>query len=201
VILAFGIQARRPYGAMTVAIADFDTIGITAKTSLLVCRKLAVVFFCFAIAMSCHNPSPDPQSRFTGRCQREMSSDSMALGSPDHCIRLGVLPDTLARAHRAMIALGEGEPFLIVHYGTDGSGGWRPLDRPLRTLTTLDRFGLVTWKDGTPMLRMLQVPELRRAMGFDDNHRIDIGTRLGASIERAKVRGAWSAKYMWITIP
>ena len=43
---------------------------------------------------------------------------------------------------------------------TDGSGGWQPLDRPLRTLTTLDRFGLVTWDGNQPMLRMLQVDEL-----------------------------------------
>jgi len=40
------------------------------------------------------------------------------------------------------------------------------IDRPLRTLTTLDRFGLVTWEGREPMLRMLQVEELRRAMGF-----------------------------------
>jgi hypothetical protein len=39
------------------------------------------------------------------------------------------------------------------------------LDRRLRTLTTLDRFGLVTWEGREPMLRMLQVDELRRAMG------------------------------------
>lgn len=86
-------------------------------------------------------------------------------------------PDTLARAERAIETLGKGEPFLIVYYGSDGSGGWQPLDRPLRTLTTLDRFGLVTWKNRTPMLRMLQVPELKRAMGFDDDYKLPHGTR------------------------
>jgi DNA (cytosine-5)-methyltransferase 1 len=40
------------------------------------------------------------------------------------------------------------------------------LERPLRTLTTLDRFGLVTWEGSEPMLRMLQVNELKSAMGF-----------------------------------
>jgi len=65
-----------------------------------------------------------------------------------------------------MGALGRGVDFLIVYYGSDASGGWQPLDRPLRTMTTLDRFGLVTWDGDTPMLRMLQVPELKRAMGF-----------------------------------
>jgi len=68
-------------------------------------------------------------------------------------------------------------PFLVVYYGSDGAGGWQSLDRPLRTLTTLDRFGLVTWERDTAMLRMLQVPELKRAMGFDDRFRVDNGTR------------------------
>lgn len=93
--------------------------------------------------------------------------------------------DTLARAERAMDELGKEEPFLIVYYGSDGSGGWQPLDRPLRTLTTLDRFGLVTWKKRTPMLRMLQVPELRRAMGFDKDYRLPVGSRR----DRIKILG------------
>ncbi|MBV8935522.1 MAG: DNA cytosine methyltransferase [Alphaproteobacteria bacterium] len=62
-------------------------------------------------------------------------------------------------------------------HGSDGAGGWQSLDRPLRTLTTLDRFGLVTWEHDTAMLRMLQVPELKRAMGFDDRFRVEFGTR------------------------
>jgi DNA (cytosine-5)-methyltransferase 1 len=85
--------------------------------------------------------------------------------------------DTLARARRAIDELGKGEPFLIVYYGTDGSGGWQRLDRPLRSLTRLDRFGLVTWKGRTPMLRMLQVPELKRAMGFDSSYSLSHGSR------------------------
>ena len=84
---------------------------------------------------------------------------------------------TLERARRGIAALGEGVPFLIVYYGSDGAGGWQRLDRPLRTLTTLDRFGLVEWHTGEPTLRMLQVPELRRAMGFPESFRLERGTR------------------------
>jgi DNA (cytosine-5)-methyltransferase 1 len=84
---------------------------------------------------------------------------------------------TLQRAERAIVALGKGVPFLIVYYGSDGAGGWQSIDRPLRTLTTLDRFGLVTWVGKEPMLRMLQVEELRRAMGFPASHAFDHGTR------------------------
>lgn len=91
--------------------------------------------------------------------------------------REGRAEGTIARAERAIASLGRGTPFLIVYYGTDGGGGWQPLTRPIRTLTTLDRFGLVTWKGRTPMLRMLQVPELQRAMGFSADYRLDHGTR------------------------
>ncbi|WP_201859344.1 DNA cytosine methyltransferase [Microvirga soli] len=84
---------------------------------------------------------------------------------------------TLERAERGIAALGPGVPFLIVYYGSDGSGGWQPLDRPLRTLTTLDRFGLVTWEGREPMLRMLQVPELKAAMGLPEAFRLEYGSR------------------------
>jgi len=77
-------------------------------------------------------------------------------------------PNTLARAQAGIDALGKGVDFLVVYYGSDKAGGWQALDRPLRTLTTLDRFGLVRWRDGEPTLRMLQVPELVRAMGLQD---------------------------------
>lgn len=85
--------------------------------------------------------------------------------------------DTLARAERAFEAIGDEEAFLVVYYGSDGSGGWQPLTRPLRTITTVDRFALVEPSSAGPTMRMLQVPELRRAMGFDDDYRLEVGTR------------------------
>ena len=74
---------------------------------------------------------------------------------------------TLERAARAVAALGDDRQFLIVYYGNDGAGGWQPVTAPLRTITTLDRFGLCEPSAEGPMLRMLQVPELVRAMGDD----------------------------------
>ena len=68
-------------------------------------------------------------------------------------------------------------PFLIVYYGSDGAGGWQPLNVPLRTITTLDRFGLCEPSDEGPTLRMLQVPELARAMGFNKDLILKRGTR------------------------
>jgi DNA (cytosine-5)-methyltransferase 1 len=86
---------------------------------------------------------------------------------------------TLTRARRAIRAIGDREPFLIVYYGSDGAGGWQRIDRPLRTITTVDRFGYVRPCDSGNghELRMLQVPELKRAMGFPEEHVFSRGTR------------------------
>jgi len=84
---------------------------------------------------------------------------------------------TLQRADRAIAALGVKKPFLIVYYGSDHAGGWQRLDAPLRTVTTLDRFALVKRKSGEHVMRMLQVPELRLAMGMPRNFKLRHGTR------------------------
>jgi DNA (cytosine-5)-methyltransferase 1 len=91
--------------------------------------------------------------------------------------RRGRAADTKARARRAIAELGAGVPFLIVYYGTDGCGGWQSLDRPLRTVTTIDRFALVRPMAGEHQMRMLQVPELKRAMGLRDTFELSDGTR------------------------
>lgn len=84
---------------------------------------------------------------------------------------------TLERAQRGFAALGDGASFLLVYYGNDGSGGWQALSRPLRTVTTIDRFALISHNGAGPEMRMLQVPELKRAMGFDQEFILPRGTR------------------------
>jgi DNA (cytosine-5)-methyltransferase 1 len=77
---------------------------------------------------------------------------------------------TLDRIDRAFAELGRRKPFLVVYYGTDAAGGWQPLDRPLRTITTLDRFALVSPNGSGHTMRMLQPLELAIAMGFPSNY-------------------------------
>lgn len=84
---------------------------------------------------------------------------------------------TLERADRAIANVGPRNPFLIVYYGSDGSGGWQPVSVPLRTITTLDRFAYVRRRDGVHEMRMLQVPELQLAMGFPKDYILTRGTR------------------------
>jgi DNA (cytosine-5)-methyltransferase 1 len=84
---------------------------------------------------------------------------------------------TIERIKRGRKVMRNGEDFLIVYYGSDGAGGWQSIDRPLRTLTTLDRFGLVSGTGRQTTLRMLQVPELKRAMGFPRGYKLENGSR------------------------
>lgn len=79
---------------------------------------------------------------------------------------------TIERAERAISALGKNEPFLIVYYGSDGSGGWQSIDKPLRTITTLDRFAFVKPSSKGYQMRMLQPEELKLAMGYSKNFRL-----------------------------
>lgn len=73
---------------------------------------------------------------------------------------------TLERAERGIKEVGLGKPFLLVYYGSDHAGGWQKLTRPLRTVTTLDRFAVVKPSPEGHKMRMLQVPELQLAMGM-----------------------------------
>jgi DNA (cytosine-5)-methyltransferase 1 len=84
---------------------------------------------------------------------------------------------TLERAQRAIAELGRKKPFIIVYYGSDYAGGWQTLDAPLRTVTTVDRFALVTWRKDVPYMRMLQPTELSKAMGGGKEHKLPHGSR------------------------
>lgn len=85
-------------------------------------------------------------------------------------------PATIERAERAIAAVGD-QPFLLVYYGSDKAGGWQDLQRPLRTVTTLDRFAYVKCEHGQRMMRMLQVPELKAAMGMPKKFSLGQTTR------------------------
>jgi DNA (cytosine-5)-methyltransferase 1 len=92
---------------------------------------------------------------------------------------------TIARARRALRALGKKRPFLLVYYGSDAAGGWQTLNRPLRTVTTIDRFALVKPNgERSRLMRMLQVPELQIAMGM-----AGMCIKYGSRRERVKLLG------------
>jgi DNA (cytosine-5)-methyltransferase 1 len=72
---------------------------------------------------------------------------------------------TIERVERALRVLGRDVAFISVYYGSGPQ--WQTLDVPLRTVTTSGHFALVRPdRCGGHEMRMLQVDELRRAMGF-----------------------------------
>lgn len=91
---------------------------------------------------------------------------------------------TLSATRRALDTLGEQSPFLLVYYGSGrtengtGSGGWQRVTEPLRTVTTLDRFAYVEPDANGRKMRMLQPEELKLAMGYQREFKLDEVERL-----------------------
>jgi DNA (cytosine-5)-methyltransferase 1 len=83
---------------------------------------------------------------------------------------------TRDRVEKAFEALGHDKSFLTVFYGSDGLG-YLPLDRQLRTITTLGRFALVEPGPDGHTIRMLQIPELKRAMGVPETFHAGSGSK------------------------
>jgi DNA (cytosine-5)-methyltransferase 1 len=82
---------------------------------------------------------------------------------------------TVERAERAFRALGRDAVYLMVYYGSGPQ--WQTLDVPLRTVTTSGHFALVRPDGrGGHEMRMLQLDELRAAMGFPPDFGL-FGTR------------------------
>lgn len=118
--------------------------------------------------------------KFSDRKKRRAAKDIIDWSEKyrsDLLYKPGRAEATIERANRAIAALGPNKPFIIVYYGSDYAGGWQTIDVPLRTITTIDRFGLVTWRDNEPYLRMLQPNELLKAMGGGSDHRLPHGNR------------------------
>lgn len=84
-----------------------------------------------------------------------------------------LLTATLARGHHRDAV----RAFLVAYYGNEKDGG--SLFDPMRTVTSKERFGLVTiegedYAIADIGMRMLAPRELYRAQGFPDSYRIDV---------------------------
>ena len=84
--------------------------------------------------------------------------------------RKGRSPKTLERVRNGRRE--HGDRFLTAYYGNERGG--RCLSRPIGTITTRDRWAVI---DGDRM-RMINVPEARRAMGFRDCYQLPDNKRL-----------------------
>jgi DNA (cytosine-5)-methyltransferase 1 len=129
----------------------------------------------FILCSLLSDPSPVRSTR-RERSVKEIL-DGKRKWKSSHLLEEGRAPSTIARYCNGLERMGEKKSFLLVYYGTDAGGGWQPLNRPLRTVTTVDRFALITPNGGEPLMRMLQVTELKKAMGFNSAYQLDGGTR------------------------
>lgn len=85
---------------------------------------------------------------------------------PIHNRKRPLAENTLARIKAGREAFGD--RFLVAYYGS--SKGGRSLDRPIGTITTVDRYAVI---NGDRM-RMLSVDECRAAMGFPENYLLPV---------------------------
>ena len=83
-----------------------------------------------------------------------------------------------------------GDRFLAPFYGSGSGLTGRSLARPIGTITTRDRWAVI---DGGRM-RILTIPESRRAMGFRDSYRLR-----SASATPCTCSGMRSARRWWRT--
>lgn len=82
----------------------------------------------------------------------------------------GRSPATVARARAGREQCGD--RFVMPYYGSGSGKTGRSIDRPLGTVTTRDRWALVKGDQ----MRMLQVPEYKRVMGFPEDYQL-VGSR------------------------
>ena len=147
--------------------ADFG-VPQSRKRMFLVCSRSGIVISRDDLMLLCTKPCDNPAASIIDWSDKYNSQPLYKNGRAE---------PTLERAERAIESLGRQVPFIIVYYGSDYAGGWQSVDVPLRTVTTIDRFGLVTWKGDTPYLRMLQPSELLKSMGAKMAHELNHGNR------------------------
>ena len=170
----------RPWSRYPELIKKLKDLGYKVREQILDASQFGVPQKRRRLFVICDREAEPAEIRPADQCrQRTVRQilDTEGLWKMTPLFRHGRAEDTRARARRAMAELGEVKPFLIVYYGTDGCGGWQSLDRPLRTITTVDRFALVRPSRHGHMMRMLQVPELMRAMGVGEPFEMPVGTR------------------------
>jgi DNA (cytosine-5)-methyltransferase 1 len=126
--------------------------------------------------MICTNKNKSDSIEFSHKKKRSKAVSTIIDWSDNYAytplFKKGRAENTLIRAENAINALGKNQDFIMVYYGS--GEGWQSIDRPLRTITTLDRFALVRPSKNGHIMRMLQPEELKLAMGFDNRYNIDI---------------------------
>ncbi|MDQ7833096.1 MAG: DNA cytosine methyltransferase [Desulfovibrionaceae bacterium] len=160
-------------------ISELEQLGYKTKQYILDSEKFGVPQSRRRLFMVADLEGKQPDTIIGNSPSRHAQSilDPLGTWPTTPLYRLGRAERTIRHAERAISELGRETAFLVVYYGSDGSGGWQRLDSPLRTVTTLDRFALVEPSSAGYRMRMLQPPELARAMGLPPEHELVAPTR------------------------
>lgn len=178
-IVVENVSSMRNWSRYKEFVSEIEKLGYHTKTELLNAADFGVAQSRKRLFILCDREKK-PESVILPRRKRRTARDIIdGNGTYDYsrlCTKKRAKA-TLERAKRAIKQVGEKSPFLIVYYGSDAAGGWQRLNVPLRTITTLDRFAFVKHDGKRHIMRMLQPPELKAAMGWPKKYKINHGTR------------------------
>lgn len=178
-IVVENVVSMRNWGRYAEFLADLEALGYSIRQQVLNAKDFGVPQSRRRLFITCDREEAPPPIVLRSRKIKDAAQIIDQNGTYKYtALRSETRAKaTLQRADRAIGELGRTEPFLIVYYGSDHAGGWQKIDAPLRTITTLDRFAFVKPEKSGHIMRMLQVPELRRAMGLPRGYKLQHGTR------------------------
>lgn len=178
-IVVENVSSMRNWARYKEFISEIEALGYYTRTELLNSADFGVAQARKRLFILCDREKK-PESIILPRRKRRTAGDIIdGNGTYEYSpLRTkGRAKATLERANRAIKEVGKKSRFLIVYYGSDAAGGWQRLNVPLRTITTLDRFAFVKHDGKRHIMRMLQPPELKAAMGWPKKYKINYGTR------------------------
>jgi DNA (cytosine-5)-methyltransferase 1 len=178
-IIVENVSSMRNWSRYNEFIRDIEALGYHTRTELLNAADFGVAQSRKRLFILCDREKK-PESVILTRRKRRTARDIIDGNGTYEYSPLRTkkrAKATLERAKRAIKEVGKKSRFLIVYYGSDAAGGWQRLNVPLRTITTLDRFAFVKHNGKRHIMRMLQPPELKAAMGWPRKYKINRGTR------------------------
>jgi DNA (cytosine-5)-methyltransferase 1 len=178
-IVVENVSSMRNWSRYKEFVRDIETLGYNTKAEVLNAADFGVAQSRKRLFILCDREKKPETVEFPRRKKRTAMDIIDGNGTYNYSpLRTkGRAKATLERAKRAIKQIGKNSRFLIVYYGSDAAGGWQRLNVPLRTITTLDRFAFVKPDRNKYVMRMLQPPELKAAMGWPKKYKINHGTR------------------------
>lgn len=180
------LECHQPYAALVENVAEFTQWGLYPAW----CSALTALGYAIAphVIDAADHGVPQHRRRLFIVLTRSQHPLELQLPKRDHTPASTIIdwhtgnwtpihrPGRSAATLRRIAAgrAANGDQFLAPYYGSGSGETGRSLSRPIGTITTRDRWAVI---NGNHM-RMLNVTEARRAMGFPDNYQLPDQHRL-----------------------